>query len=85
MQALTTWKTNQYQVQIKGVLHKKPLEILHIDLVGPKRTKGLNGEQYFLLLIDDYTRMTIVCFLKKNSKEFKHFKTYKETVETATE
>jgi transposase InsO family protein len=34
-----------------------------------------------MLLIDDYTRMTTVCFLMKKSKEFEKFKVYKEMVE----
>jgi hypothetical protein len=58
---------------------------VHIDLVGPTRTKGLNGEQYFMLLVDDYTRMTAVFFLRKKSEAFKHFKIYKEMVETETD
>jgi hypothetical protein len=42
----------------------RPLEIVHTDLVGPTTTKGLKGEKYFMLLFDDYTRMTAVYFLK---------------------
>ena len=42
----------------------KPLEILHTDLCGPTRTKITYGEQYFMLIIDDYTRLTWVFFLK---------------------
>jgi hypothetical protein len=34
---------------------KGPLEIVHIDLVGPTTTKGLKGEKYFMLFVDDYT------------------------------
>jgi hypothetical protein len=59
----------------------KPLEIVKIDLCGPMRTKGLNGEQHFMLLIDDYTRMTTIYFLKRKSKEFINFKVFKEMVE----
>ena len=44
-----------------------PLEIVHTDLVGPTTTKGLKGERYFLLLVDDYKRMTVVLFLKNTS------------------
>ena len=40
-----------------------PLKIVHIDLVGSTRTKGLKGEKYFMLLVDDSTRMTAVFFL----------------------
>jgi hypothetical protein len=57
------------------------LDIVHIYLCGPTRTKVLNGEQYFMLMIDDYTIMTTVFFLKKKSGEFEHFKIYKEMVE----
>jgi hypothetical protein len=56
-------------------------QIVHIDLVGPTRTKGLKGEQYFMLLVDDYTRMTVVCFLRKKSEAFENLKIYKEMVE----
>jgi hypothetical protein len=52
-QTRTEFRTKEYSTT-------KPLEILHIDLCGPMRTKGLNGEQYFMLLIDYFTRMTVV-------------------------
>jgi transposase InsO family protein len=59
----------------------RPLEIVHTNLVGPTTTKGLKGEKYFMLLVDDYTRMTTVFFLKNKSKYFQNFKIYKEMVE----
>jgi transposase InsO family protein len=34
-----------------------------------------------MLLIDDYTRMTTVCFLRKKSEDFENFKVYNEMVE----
>jgi hypothetical protein len=57
------------------------LEIVHTDICGPMRTKALNGEQYFMLLIDHYTRMIAVSFLKKKSEAFINFKIFKEMVE----
>jgi transposase InsO family protein len=59
----------------------RPLEIVHTDLVGPTTTKGLKGEKYFMLLVDDYTRMTAVFFLRNKSDVFENFKVYKEMVE----
>ena len=38
-----------------------------------------------MLLIDDYTRMTWVCFLEKKSEAFEWFKIFKETVENETD
>jgi hypothetical protein len=34
-----------------------------------------------MLLIDDYTRITAVCFFRNKSKAFENFKVYKEMVE----
>jgi hypothetical protein len=56
-QTKTRFKSKEYSTT-------KPLEIVHTDLVGPTTTKGLKCERYFMLLVDDYTRMTAVCFLK---------------------
>jgi transposase InsO family protein len=60
---------------------KRPLEIFHIDLVRPTTTKGLKGGKYFMLLVDDYTRMTTIFFLRNKSEAFENFKVYKEMVE----
>jgi hypothetical protein len=54
---------------------------VHTNLVGPNTTKGLKGEKYFMLLVDDYTRMIAVFFLMNKSKAFENFKIYKEMVE----
>jgi hypothetical protein len=70
----TKFKSKEYSTT-------RPLEIVHIDLVGPTRTNGLKGEKYYMLLLDEYTRMTLVCFLRKNLEEFNNFKIYKEMVE----
>ena len=52
-----------------------PLEIVHCtDLCGPTRTKSLQGEYYFMLLISDYTRMTWVTFLKEKLEAFEKLK-----------
>jgi hypothetical protein len=59
----------------------KPLELVHTDLCGPTRTKIMQGDNYFMLLIDDYTRMTWFAFLKKKSEAFENFKAFKALVE----
>jgi hypothetical protein len=59
----------------------RPLEIVHNDIAGPNTTKGLKGEKYFMLLVDDYTKMTAIFFLKNKSEGFENFKIYREMVE----
>ena len=73
-QTNTRFKSKEYSTTI-------PLEIMHTDLVGPTTTKGLKGERYFMLLVDDYTRMTAIFFLKNKSEAFENVKIYKEMVE----
>jgi hypothetical protein len=63
----------------------KPLEIIHTDLRGPTRTKSYYGEQYFMLIVDDYTRLTWVYFRKEKSEDFEKFKAYKNLVENETD
>ena len=48
------------------------------------KKNGLEGDSYFMLLVDDYIRMTWVCFLKKKSEAFEHFIIFKEMVENKT-
>ena len=38
-----------------------------------------------MLLVDDYTRMIAVFFLKNKSKDFENFNIYKELVENETD
>ena len=45
---------------------KEKLELVHIDLCGPMRTLSLSENKYFILFIDDFTRMTWVYFLRQN-------------------
>jgi hypothetical protein len=73
-QTKTRFKSKEYSMT-------RPLEIVHTDLVGLTTTKGLKREKYVMLLVDDYTRMTAVFFLKNKSEDFEKFKVYKEMVE----
>ena len=68
----------------KEYLTSKPLERVHTDLCGPTRTKRLQGESYFMLFIDYFTRMAWVFFLKEKSEAFDKFKAFKILVENET-
>ncbi|KAL0339170.1 UNVERIFIED_CONTAM: Retrovirus-related Pol polyprotein from transposon TNT 1-94 [Sesamum angustifolium] len=69
--------------------HKKPfpsgtswrakavLELIHTDVCGPMRTPSHEQNRYFILFIDDYSRMTWVYFMREKSEVFKVFKKFK--------
>lgn len=60
---------------------KEKLEIVHTDVCGPMQTDSLDGSRYFLLFVDDFTRMSWVYFLKQKSEVFLMFKKFKALVE----
>ena len=56
----------------------KPLELVHIDICGPISPSALGGSRYFLLIVDDFSRLMWVSMLKLKSDaltKFKHFTT----------
>jgi hypothetical protein len=53
---------------------KKPLELLHMDLMGPSRIESIGGKRYILVMVDDFTRFTWVRFLKEKSETLSIFK-----------
>ena len=42
----------------------RPLELLHLDLIGPTRTESLRGKRYIIVVVDDFTRYTWVILLQ---------------------
>ncbi|CAI7857988.1 unnamed protein product [Closterium sp. NIES-53] len=45
-----------------------PLQTLHMDVWGPARVRGQGHERYFLLVVDDYSRYTIVFPLRSKDE-----------------
>lgn len=43
--------------KVKEQSSTDPLELVHIDLCRPTRIQIFQGDMYFMLLIDDYSRM----------------------------
>jgi hypothetical protein len=57
------------------------LEFIHTNIFGPTRIIILNGDNYFMLLIYDYSRMTWVTFLREKFQALDKFKVFKAMVE----
>jgi len=67
----STWRAN------------KCLQLIHSDICGPMES-SFGGCRYFLLFIDDCTRMTWVYFLKAKSEAFEKIIHFKHLVENST-
>ena len=59
---------------------KEKLELIHTDLCGPMKTDSLNKNKYFVLFIDDLTRMTWIYFIRFKSQVLEVFKRFKKMV-----
>ena len=59
----------------------KLLELIHIDLCGPIRKNSPHGEQYYILFIDDFSRMCWIGLLKHKDELFENFTIFKDLVE----
>ena len=81
---MSTWEQTKTSLKTKEHVSSRPLEIVHTNICGPTRTKNIQGEYYFMLLIDDNSRMTWVTFLKEKSEAFEKFKIFKAMVENET-
>lgn len=49
---------------------KAPLELVHADIFGPTRIALLNINKYFILFVDDYSKMMWLYFFKQKSGGF---------------
>ena len=59
----------------------KPLELIHTNICGPMRKKSPCGEQYYILFIDDFSRMCWIGLLKHKVEAFEKFQIFKALVE----
>ena len=60
---------------------KAPLELVHANIRGPAKNPSLGGKSYFLLFVDDYSRIMWVYFLEKRLEVFSHFIQFKTLTE----
>jgi hypothetical protein len=59
-------KLTRVQFKLKSFTYlEKPLQLIHMDLCGPSRKEGTRGESYFMMAIDDFSRLTWVSFLRE--------------------
>ena len=58
------------------------LELIHMDICGPISPPTLGGNRYFLLLIDDFSRLIWVAMLQHKSDALEAFKKFKALAET---
>lgn len=54
---------------------------MHTDVCGPMSELSLSGSRYFIIFVDDFTRMCWIYFLKAKSEVAEIFMKFKRLVE----
>ena len=73
----TSFKSNNYQSE-------EVLEIVHNDLCGHIGIESYSWDKFFILFVDDYSRMMILMYLREKLEAFQKFKWYLARVEKET-
>jgi hypothetical protein len=55
---------------------KRPLFIIHTDVCGPIKPSTVDGKNYFVTFIDDFTHYTVVYLITYKSDVFPMFKDF---------
>src|SRR5712671_4563035 len=58
------------------------LDLIYTDVCGPMQTQTPGKARYVMTLVDDYSRYTVVCLLKKKSEVFERIKDFVRLCET---
>ena len=51
--------------KVNVIATSRCLELLHVDLMRPTRTKSLGGRRYIMVIVDDFSRYTWVEILRE--------------------
>ena len=75
-------KSHKHSFKLNNTREKSPFALVHSDVWGPTPVTGGQGFRYFLLFIDDFSRMTWIYFLKTKSEVFEKFTQFYSLVQT---
>jgi predicted metal-binding protein len=75
----------QHRIINKSAIHAKvPLEIVHCDLHGPMPVASVQGHKYFIVFVDDATRLWCLYFLRSKSDAAQTFLAFRAEMEKQT-
>lgn len=77
-------KCNRLPHKQSTIKSKSILELIHTDVSGIIRIKNPLGMRYWIVFIDDFTRMTFLYLMKRKSESFEKFLEFKNHIELQT-
>lgn len=74
-------KLNRLPFSTSSWRASQKLQLIHTDVAGPQRTPSIKGNLYFIIFIDDFTRMCWIYFMKFKSEVAGVFSKFKKLIE----
>lgn len=62
----------------------QPLELIHVDVLGPMRSESLSGKKYSIGIMDDFTTKSDVSFMARKSELHENIRSYQLRSERVT-
>jgi hypothetical protein len=59
---------------VNTVMTEHPEQLLHMDIVGPSRVHSMGGKWCVLVIVDDYSRYSLIFFLESKDQVVEHFR-----------
>ena len=74
-------KKSRSSFKSKNYTSSETIELVHTNLCEPINPQSYYGARYYILFVDDYSRMMVVMYLREKSEAFQKFKCYLARVE----
>ena len=58
-------QTKSAHPKVNVVATSRPLELLHVDLMGPMRTESMGEKRYIMVVVDDFLRYSWIEFRRE--------------------
>ena len=69
-------------LRVESIPSSKPFDLVHCDIWGPSRLPSLLGFRYYMVLIDDYSRVSWVYLLKDRTEVLSRIHKFLQEVTT---
>ncbi|GBP29416.1 Retrovirus-related Pol polyprotein from transposon TNT 1-94 [Eumeta japonica] len=74
-------KQTRHSFQPSSSNTENVLDLVHSDVCGPMENVSIGGSRYYILFVDDHSKMAFIYFMKAKSEAFKYFKEFQSMVE----
>ena len=77
-------QTKSPHKKVNEIRTTRPVDLLHMDLIGPMWTKNRGGKRYVIVVVDDFSRYSFMNFLREKFEVIEHLKSLFNRIQVET-